>query len=36
MVGCCKGRRAERVGTLVEDGESGEGGDTGRGWGVAR
>ena len=30
MVGCCKGRRAERVGTLVEDG------DTGRGWGVAR
>ena len=49
-------RRAERVGTLVEDGErggerrvgtlvedgvlqgeeSGEGGDTGRGWGVAR
>ena len=36
-----KGRRPERVGTLVEGGvlqgeESGKGGDTGRGWGVAR
>ena len=31
-----KGRRAERVGTLVVDGERGEGGDTGRGWDVAR
>ena len=30
------GKGKERVGTLVEDGESGEGGDTGRGWGVAR
>ena len=41
MVGCCKGRRAERVGTLVEGGvlqgeENGKGGDTSRGWGVAR
>ena len=41
MVGCCKGRRAERVGTLVEDEvmqgeECGEGGNTGRWWGVAR
>ena len=36
-----KGRRAERVGTLVEGGvlqgeESGKGGDTGRRWGDAR
>ena len=36
-----KGRRAERVGTLVEGGvlqgeESGKGGDTGRGWGKGR
>ena len=30
MVGCCKGRRAERVGTLVEDEE--RGGER-RGWG---
>ena len=36
-----RGRRAEKVGILVEGGvlqgeESGKGGDTGRGWGVAR